>query len=84
MLVDADRSAGGVDPLAQLAGERGPHLRGDRREVDGQSEAGEQVEQADEPLVVPAGVVVADEDGDGRMRVVERVANGFEPRRHQG
>ena len=56
----------------QLRREHLVQLRGDHREVQRQPVLGEARDQLEQPLVLPAGVVVAEEDVDRRIGLVER------------
>ncbi len=59
--------------LEQRGGERLGQLRRDHREVQRQAVLGEAADQLEQPLVVPAGVVVAEEDLDRGWRGIERM-----------
>ena len=56
----------------QRGGERLGELRGDHREVERQAVLGEAGDQLQQALVLPAGVVVAEEDLDRLSGFVER------------
>jgi hypothetical protein len=74
VLVQANRAIG------QLLRERGVGRRGDHRQVDGQRELGEEVQQGPQAVGAPARVVVAEEQRHRAVAGFEGVAHGLEHR----
>ena len=53
VLVEAEPAAGDARPACQLGGQRRVDVGRDQRDVDRQSELGEQIQQSQQPVVPP-------------------------------
>jgi hypothetical protein len=78
VLMQADAGVAALELGRQRGAERGR----DHREVNRQPVLGEHVEQGAQAVVAPADVVVAEEDGHGSRRRVERRPDRMESHRH--